>query len=113
MIDSYSFGRMIVKGETHNHDLKIIGNQTIGNWWRQRGHALLPQDIADILDSQVDIIVIGMGEPGHMQVTDEAARAIAARGMEFIALPTREAVARFNSLKAAGKKVAGAFHLTC
>jgi hypothetical protein len=113
VIDSYHFGTLTVRGQTHRSDLKIIGDRVIGNWWRREGHLLYAEDIADILKAPVDILVVGRGDPGNMGVSEEAARVLASKGIKLLALPTAEAVAAFNSLLARGERVAGAFHLTC
>jgi hypothetical protein len=113
MIDSYSFGNMSVRGKSHSNDLKIIENQIIGNWWRKEGHALYSEDISDILSSDVQTLVVGTGANGNMRVTSEAKEAVESKGIEIISARTGEAVSIFNSLHAQGKKVAGAFHLTC
>jgi hypothetical protein len=113
MIDSYSFGSMSVKGKTHSNDLKIIENQIVGNWWRKEGHALYSEDIDDILYSDVETLVVGTGAYGNMRVTAEVKDAVDSRGIEMLSAPTEEAASMFNSLRAQGKKVAGAFHLTC
>jgi hypothetical protein len=101
MIESYSFGSMTITGQSHRNDLKIIDDKIVGNWWRREGHALYAQDIDDILSY------------GGMKVTEEAAQAIEGQGISLVAVPTKEAVSIFNSLHAQGKRVAGAFHLTC
>ena len=113
MIESYNFGSMKVLGENHRNDLKIIDNQIVGNWWRREGHALYAEDIDDILYSSVEMLVVGTGAYGGMRVTQNAAKAIEGRGIKLVAVPTKEAVTIFNSLRAQGKTVAGAFHLTC
>jgi len=113
VIDSYHFGAMTVRGKVHRNDLKIIGDQIIGDWWRLEGHALHAEDIADILAAPVEVLVVGSGEPGRMEVTRAAAQALERRGIEVVTLPTRQAVGVFNTLRSQGKRVAGAFHLTC
>ncbi len=113
MIESYSFGSMKIMGEKHRNDLKIIENQIVGNWWRREGHALYAEDISDILYSTVEMLVVGTGAYGSMRVTEEAAKALDGRGIKLVAVPTKEAVTLFNTLQGQGKKVAGAFHLTC
>ena len=113
MIESYGFGSMTVLGQRHRNDLKIIDNKIVGNWWRREGHALYVEDIDDILYSNVEVLVVGTGAYGGLKVTEAAARAIKGRGIELVAVPTKEAVSIFNILHAQGKKVAGAFHLTC
>ena len=113
MIDSYHFGAMTVNGTTHRNDLKIIGDQVIGDWWRIEGHALHEADIADILAASVEILVVGTGDSGRMQMSRGAAQALERRGIQVLALPTGQAVGVFNALRGQGKRVAGAFHLTC
>ena len=113
MIESYSFGSMMVMGESHRNDLKIIDDQIVGNWWRREGHALYAEDIDDILYSPVETLVVGTGAYGSMRVTDEATKALEGRGIKLVAVPTKEAVTIFNTLHGQGTRVAGAFHLTC
>jgi hypothetical protein len=113
MIETYSFGSMTVMRKKYRNDLKIIGSQIVGDWWRREGHALYPEDIDDILYSAVEILVVGTGAYGSMKVTEEAAKAIGGRGIKLVAVPTKEAVSLFNNLHNEGKRVAGAFHLTC
>ena len=113
MIESYNFGSMTVMGQSHRNDLKIIDDKVVGNWWRREGHALYVQDIDDILYASVETLVVGTGAYGGMRVTEEAAQAIEGQGINLVAVPTKEAVSIFNTLHAQGKRVAGAFHLTC
>lgn len=113
MIESYSFGSMTVTGQRHGNDLKIIENKIVGNWWRKEGHALYAQDIDDILYASVETLVVGTGAYGGMKITGEAEEALGAQGINLVAVPTKEAVSIFNSLHEQGKKIAGAFHLTC
>jgi hypothetical protein len=113
MIEDYGFGSMTVRGQNRRNDLKIIDDEIVGNWWRREGHALYSEDIDDILYSAAEVLVVGTGAYGNMKVTDEAARAIKARGIQLVAVPTKEAVKIFNTLRGQGKRVAGAFHLTC
>jgi hypothetical protein len=113
MIESYSFGNMTIRGRHHRNDLKIIDDQIIENWWRREGHALYPEDIDDILYSSIEMLVVGTGASGGMKVTEAAERAIKGKGIELVAVPTNEAVSIFNGLCAQGRRIAGAFHLTC
>jgi len=49
-----------------------------------------------------------------MRVPEETARWVREHGVDLIALPTAEAVERFNALDAKGEgTVVAAFHLTC
>lgn len=113
MIDGYRFGSMDIAGTTYQADLKIIGPQVIPHWWRKEGHKVYVEDILDILNAQPSVLVIGRGSPGLMKPSNEVRRVCQVKGIELIDEPTEEAVRIFNDLVKAGKKVAGAFHLTC
>lgn len=113
MIDGYRFGSMDIAGTTYQADLKIIGQQVIPHWWRKEGHKVFVEDILDILEAQPSVLVIGCGSPGMMKPSNEVRRVCADKGIELIHEPTEAAVRTFNALVKAGKKVAGAFHLTC
>ena len=112
-IGNYQFGEIQVDGKKYHGDIKIIDGSVISNWWRAQGHELAISDIEDILSEAPEIIVVGMGLPGYMKVRDELRQHLAATGISLIDEPTHKAVATFNRLKKSGKKVAGAFHLTC
>ena len=112
-ISSYRFGEIQVDGKKYNGDIKITDGSVISNWWRAQGHELAVSDIEDILSEAPEILVVGMGLPGYMKVRDELRQHLAATGISLIDESTPEAVATFNRLKKSGKKVAGAFHLTC
>ena len=113
MIEAYSFGSMRVLGQTYHNDLKIIRNQVIGDWWRLQGHVLSTEDIADVLESSVEILVVGTGAYGGLKVPPEVSRATSQRGIGLTSVPTDEAVAIFNRFHSEGRQAAGAFHLTC
>jgi hypothetical protein len=37
MITEFSFGKIVVKGETYCDDIKIVNGQVISGWWRYLG----------------------------------------------------------------------------
>ena len=102
-----------VDGKRYTGDIKVIDGSVVSGWWRIEGHSLAVSDIEDILAESPEVLVVGMGLPGLMQVRDELRERLAANGISLIDEPTPKAVATFNKLKKSGKKVAGAFHLTC
>lgn len=104
---------MMVAGKRYTHDLKIIGNSVIGEWWRQAGHRLAAADIADILANSPAFLVVGTGYAGGMRIPDTLRQQLESRRIGLVTAPTAEAVQAFNRMRLAGKDVAGAFHLTC
>lgn len=114
LIESYVTGRnMRVAGKTYTTDLKIIGHTVKGNWWRREGHRLASNDIVDILDSGPDLLVVGTGYAGNLDIPADLRRDLAERGIRLVSERTAEAVELFNRHRAQGDNVAGAFHLTC
>jgi hypothetical protein len=107
------FGRMVVGAEKHTKDLKIVGCEVKGSWWRGQGHLLVSADISDILANVPDVLVIGSGMSGMMQVDESLKLDLAEMGISVIVLPTDKAAAKYNELVLLGKKVDAAFHLTC
>jgi hypothetical protein len=114
MIDLYETGRLIrIEGRNYQSDVKIIGDEVRPNWWRQAGHRLDQADISDILENRPDILVVGTGYAGMLQVPDTIRKALANQGIHMLVEKTGSAVRAFNRLHKEGRKVAGAFHLTC
>ena len=59
-----------------------------------------------------DMVCHGMNVPERWGLLD-AYKTLEETGISLIDEPTPKAVDTFNKLKKSGKKVAGAFHLTC
>ncbi len=113
MIESYHFGQIQVDGKRYNSDVKIVSGEVISDWWRREGHVLDIGDVDDILSTGPETLVVGMGDPGNMRVKDTLRRHLEQLGVILIEEPTARAVRTFNDLSGSGRKVAGAFHLTC
>ncbi len=94
-------------------DLKVLGDEVYSNWWRKQGHRIDEDDLQDVLSEKPDIMVIGTGYAGFMEVPSSLRKTLKARNIELIAEKTPEAVEVFNVIQSRGKKIAGAFHLTC
>ena len=112
-IGSYSFGEIEVDGKRYTGDIKIVDGAVVSNWWRAEGHELAASDVEDILARSPEVVVVGKGMPGRMKVMDQLRKRLEAAGVALIDEPTPKAVATFNRVQKSGKKVAGAFHLTC
>ena len=111
-IDGYVFGRMIIDSKTYTADVIVYPDRVDPSWWRKEGHYLNKEDLPDIIKAKPDILVIGTGNMGVMQVPEATVKYIEKQGIEVHVTKTGKAVEIFNELSA-GKKVIGAFHLTC
>ena len=113
MITNFSFGRIVVEGQTCNSDIKIVRGRLITDWWRRSGHSVEIEDVQDILASDSKVLVIGRGQPGYMRVSKSLRRHLEENNIQLIEEPTSEAFRIFNRCYSEGKKVAGAFHVSC
>lgn len=113
MIENYEFGAMTVDGVRHGHDLLLVDGNAVADWWRGKGHLLTIMDLSPILIAQPEVLVVGTGRSGAMRLAPGLEESLAERGIELVAQPSPEAWKTYNDLMAEGRRVAGAFHLTC
>jgi hypothetical protein len=104
---------MEIDGTRYRRDLKIVGGEVKGDWWRKEGHRLDPEDMKDVLSANPDVLVVGTGYAENMAVPEATRSALSQRRIRVVARATQDAVEEFNRLASEGRDVAGAFHLTC
>jgi len=115
VIESYDFGIMVIDGKRYTSDLIVFPEKVLSEWWRREGHQLCVEDLKEVFKQtpMPEVLVVGTGYSGLVKILPEVEKALKERGIKLIAQPTREAYKTFNELLKAGKKVVGAFHLTC
>jgi hypothetical protein len=112
MIDSYSFGKIVVDGQIYTSDIILYPNKIDDKWWRKSGHLLQKEDLKDIIQSNPEILIVGTGAYGLMKVPIETKNFIESKRITLIAEKTGEAYKTYNKIKNQ-KKIIAAFHLTC
>jgi hypothetical protein len=112
-IDSYEFGRIVVDGKEYTNDLLLLAEGVRPDWWRERGHSLYEADLKEVLHAAPDLLVIGTGAFGRMDVPPETWEALQAAGIHTVIKRTDEAVEAYNQAAEEGQNVAAAFHVTC
>jgi hypothetical protein len=113
MIESFSFGHMVVDGKTYTSDLIIFPDGHIqSSWWRKRGHRLTVDDIADLIATPPDTILIGTGVYGLMKPNRDLHDFLAAHHIRLITEPTKKAWRTYNKL-AGQTRLGGCFHVGC
>ncbi len=113
-IESYSPGRVVVEGVEHHRDLIVLPDRVLTEWWRRDGHSLAIEDLDDVLDDLPERLILGCGYASQLQPDPAVLETLAARGVKVEALPTDQAVERFQELEARNPAaVAAALHLTC
>jgi len=114
LIEEYRFGFIRVNGAIYTRDIIILpGGGVKPNWWRIEGHKLYVEDLREILDAKPEILIIGTGFYGAMDIPSEVLENLRSRGIEVIISRTYEAVKLYNELSSKSDRVAAALHLTC
>ncbi len=112
MVDSYQFGVIVVNGRRYTSDVIIYPNRVDDSWWRREGHSLSPRDLGEIVGEKPDILVVGTGNSGLMQISASTCRWIEQEGIKLKVEPTQTACQTYNQLQKTHKVIA-ALHLTC
>lgn len=112
-IDAYSFGSMTVEGKKYSEDLIVFPDKIKPNWWRKEGHVLLMEDLGEVVEYKAQFLIVGTGANGVMQIPPFTRNALKEKNIELIDRVTGEAYKIFNQYIEDGKKIVGAFHLTC
>ncbi|MDX1660789.1 MAG: Mth938-like domain-containing protein, partial [Gemmatimonadota bacterium] len=110
-------GRISVAGSDHAYkDAKIWPGGSREWDWNETGTrhvpGVQPADVEEIVERDVDVLVIGRGLLGALQVKDETREALTDAGVEIEVARTDEAVRRYNELRES-RAVGALFHTTC
>ena len=111
-IDKYQFGKIIVDGATFRHDVIIFPNHVSPDWWREEGHSLCIADLQEVVEEHPDLLIVGTGAYGRLQVDDAVKKQIREKGIDLEIFPTEQACARYNQSRRQCT-VAAALHLSC
>ena len=111
-IGSYSFGSILIDGESYTSDLILFSDKIDASWWRKRSHKVDMEDITELLQAEVDMIIFGTGAYGLMKIDKKVIDHFADRNIEVVVEKTGKAVNIYNEI-AENKEVIAALHLTC
>jgi hypothetical protein len=112
-IDSTSFGQIVIGGKTYRHDVIITSAGKLKEGRTAVRHVVGRDEFFQLVFERPDVVLIGTGQYGALRVAGEVTRWAKKAGVELIALPTPQAIERFNELSQAGKRVAAYLHVTC
>jgi hypothetical protein len=116
-IRNAEFGSITVDGEVYEHDVVIrltgkvkkrkkkLSKQKYGS-----SHTVSLEEAKHILDEGAKRLIIGTGQYGTLNLSDEAEKYFRKKGCSIELLPTPQAVELWNEAK--GKTI-GMFHITC
>jgi hypothetical protein len=89
----------------------LLPGRVVPNWWRQEGHRLVLDDLEPVLEELPERLVVGTGAYGRMTPDPHALEQLRERGIDVEALPTGQAVRRYDALDPT--RTAAALRLTC
>ena len=119
-IEAFEWGRFQINGHIHSEDGEGAGKDVfvwcgeVFPWSDRKGHRLKPHMVACALAEDIDILVIGIGVHGAIEVTKKTRQAIDAAGVgKLIIQRTPEACTTYNRLFHKGEHVALLAHGTC
>jgi hypothetical protein len=72
-----------------------------------------PDDVAELLEHDPAVVVLGRGRYGRLAVCPETVTFIEGSGARVTVAETSAAIDEYNRLAAEGVRVAGLFHTTC
>jgi hypothetical protein len=110
-IEQYRFGRVVIDGTEQTRDVIVLPHRVVTNWWRRDGHALVLEDLEEVLEELPDRLVVGTGAEGRMRPDPACLDQLMERGVEVEVLRTDEAIDRYETLDQ--RRTAAALHLTC
>jgi hypothetical protein len=111
-IEDFSWGQIVVDGQTYDRDLILLPEGIAPNWWRREGHVLRVSDLDAVFAAKPEVLVVGCGVYRRLRVPRETRKALDKAGIELVVLPTKKACATYEEM-VAERRVAAAFHLTC
>ena len=112
MIDDYDFGKIDIDGTTFTNDVIIYPDRIQDQWRRKDGHVLSRADVESIVKEQPEVLIVGTGKYGVMNVPEQTRHYIESKGIKMLAEPTKRACELYNQI-AQEKRTIAALHLTC
>ena len=117
-IDQVAWGKIKVAGEEY-HQILVVGDQVIEREEERlrrffdTTHKIGDWEVELLFSGKPEVIVIGNGFDGILEVNENIKNKIEKLGIELRVLKTPQAVEEFNRLSEAGKKVNVLIHTTC
>jgi hypothetical protein len=116
-IDRTSFGSITIGGEGFEHDIYITLKGKVKKRKKKlskavygTSHTISEDEVRFIYENGTEGLIIGSGQHGAAELSDEAVDFLQARKCRVIVCPTPEAAREWN--RASGEWI-GLFHITC
>ncbi len=117
-IDSTEFGNVTIDGKKYNQVL-IIGDMIMQRDYEKlkelfgTSHKIGDWELEELLKQNPEIIIIGTGQDGAMEIDRELIEDFKKKNIEVIAEITPKAIEIYNEKKKQGKRINALIHTTC
>jgi hypothetical protein len=117
-IDSTKFGEITIDGKKY-HQVLIIGNLVVERDYKKleelfgTSHQIGEWEVEDLLKENPEIIIVGTGQDGAMEVDRDFSEKVKNENIGLITAITPEALKIYNEKISAGKRVNALIHTTC
>jgi hypothetical protein len=115
-IEEFRFGTIVVDGRTYTRDILILPDGTVklreDVFLNFVNHIVKQNEIIELLKANPELIVVGTGTDAKVKLSFNVERLIAESKVDLIALPSPQAIERYNQLVDKGKQVAALIHIT-
>ena len=122
-IEHFSWARFVIRGAEHSttecgdlgmgKDICVVGD-TVSAWAERKGHKLKPDMVAGVYGQGIEVLVIGNGVRGLIEISKKARQAVTEHGIpRLIIEKTPDACRTYNELYRQGARVALLAHGTC
>ncbi len=114
-IENYIFGCMTIDGKDYKHDILITPDGVIAKRrddLSETGHHLSRDEMAELLKTEPEVVVIGNGKSGVLEVEPEAKSLCKVENVKLEIYDTSKAIKKFDWYSGK-KRLAAIFHLTC
>jgi hypothetical protein len=119
-IDAFRFGSIEIDGKKYSKDVLIDSEGGIrkrkGGFLKFGSHNISKDEVEDLAGSKEkpDLLIVGLGTSSAAELDPTAETWAGEVGIELVAIPSSEAVERFNKEQEKGdKKTAALIHITC
>ena len=117
VINKTSFGSITISGKTYDHDIVINLNGEVVKRKKKlskkvygTSHKVSMEEAKFILEENAEVVIIGNGQYGALELSNEAREYFQKKHCKVNVLPTSEAIEAWNN---EGGKAVGMFHVTC
>jgi hypothetical protein len=116
-IDETEFGSITISGDLYEHDVVIRLSGKVKKRKKKlskakygTSHKVSFEEAEHIFEAGAKQLILGSGQGGNVELSDEAAEYFRKKGCSVQLLPTPQAITAWNAAKGA---VIGMFHVTC